>query len=119
MVQDFKQLQVWEKAKEYTVAIYKATGSFPISEQYNIVSQLRRASSSIPANIAEGCGKRTNKDFASFLHNAMGSIKECENFIILSKELGYLKEQEFNELNKQTQEIGKMLNSLIKKIQEN
>jgi four helix bundle protein len=118
MVQDFKQLQVWEKSKQFAVNIYKATASFPISEQYGIISQLRRASSSISANIAEGCGRKTNKDFASFLHNALGSNKECENFLLLSKDLGYLKEQDFQELTQRTQEVGKMLVSLIKKIQD-
>jgi four helix bundle protein len=110
---------VWRKAHEFAIAIYKITSSFPVSEQYALVSQLRRAASSIGANIAEGCGKKTNKDFANFLHNALGSTKECENHLLLSKDLGYIKEKEFFELNLQTEQIGKMLNALIKQVQNN
>jgi len=117
MPQDFKQLKVWQKSHEFTLAIYKITTNFPISEQYALVSQLRRASASIGANISEGCGRRTQKDFGSFLYNALGSSKECENHLLLSKDLGYLKEQDFIDLIKQAEEIGKMLNSLINQIQ--
>ena len=114
MVQDFKQLVVWQKSHEFTIAVYKVTASFPISEQYALVSQLRRAAASIGANVSEGCGKRTQKDFASFLYNSLGSVKECENHLLLSKDLGYVKEKEFAELTLQTEQIGKMLNALIK-----
>lgn len=117
MVQDFKQLKVWEKANQFALRTYKITSLFPVVEQYGLVSQLRRASTSISANIAEGCGRKTNRDFASFLHNALGSTKECENFLILSKDLGYIKEKEFQELLQQNQEVGKMLNSFIKQLQ--
>ena len=116
MVQDFKQLLVWHKAHAFTLAVYKVTNSFPVSEQYALVSQLRRASASVGANISEGCGRTTNKDFANFLHHSLGSCKECENHLLLSKDLGYIKESEFKELENQTQEIGKMLNALIKTI---
>jgi four helix bundle protein len=117
MVQDFKNLEVWKKSHDFTLAIYKVTNSFPVAEQYALVSQLRRASSSIGANISEGCGKRTQKDFASFLYNSLGSVKECENHLLLSKDLGYIKEQEFAELILQAEQIGKMLNALIKQVQ--
>jgi len=112
-MQDFKNLLVWQKSHEFTLAVYKVTNSFPVSEQYALVSQLRRASASIGANISEGCGRRTPKDFGSFLYNALGSTKECENHLLLSRDLGYLKEQNFIDLIKQTEEIGKMLNALI------
>lgn len=115
-MQDFRQLKVWHKSHEFTLAIYKVTTSFPASENFGLISQLRRASSSIGANIAEGCGRKTQKDFASFLHNSLGSCKECENHLILSQELGYLKEQDSKRLIDQTQEIEKMLNTLIKVI---
>jgi four helix bundle protein len=118
MVQNFKDLIVWQKSHEFTLRVYKATEKFPVSEQYALVSQLRRASASIGANISEGCGRPTNKDFCNFLHHSLGSCKECENHLLLSKDLGYIKEQEFTELNLQTDQIGKMLNGLIKKIQE-
>jgi len=117
MPQDFKQLKVWQKSHEFTLAVYKVTNSFPVSEQYSIVSQLRRASASVGANIAEGCGKRTQKDFGSFLYNALGSCKECENHLLLSKDLGYIKEQDFQELKLLAEQIGKMLTALIKQVQ--
>jgi four helix bundle protein len=113
MPQDFKRLKVWEKAHQFTLEVYRLTNKFPVSEQFGIVSQLRRASASIGANISEGCGRRTQKDFASFMYNSLGSTKECENHLLLSKDLGYLKEQEFIDLTKQAEEIGKMLNALI------
>ena len=117
MVQDFKQLKVYQKSHEFTLAVYKVTKAFPISEQYALVSQLTRASASIGANISEGCGRKTPKDFANFLHTSLGSAKECENHLLLSKDLGYLKENEFTELNNQIQEVEKMLNGLIKQVQ--
>ena len=116
-MQNFKNLLVWQKSHEFTLAVYRVTNSFPVSENFGLISQLRRASASIGANISEGCGRRTQKDFASFLFNALGSTKECENHLLLSKDLGYLKEQEFNKLINQVTEIEKMLHSLIKKIQ--
>jgi four helix bundle protein len=117
LVQDFRNLKVWQKSHEFTLAVYKATNAFPVAEQYSLVSQLRRASSSIGSNISEGTGRKTQKDFSSFLHNALGSAKECQNHLLLARDLGYLQETEFTQLINQAEEIGKMLNSLIKQVQ--
>lgn len=117
MTQDFKQLNIWQAARQFTVSVYKITNNFPVSEQFGLTSQLRRASSSITANIAEGCGRQTNKDFLRFLYMALGSLKECESFLILSQDLGFIRANEFTELNEQMEKLGKMLTNFKKQVQ--
>src|SRR5215467_11519794 len=90
-MKDFRDLKVWEKAHEPALACYAATGSFPKQEMFGLVSQIRRAGSSIPANIAEGCGRRGNGELHRFLQISMGSASELEYHLLLSKDLGYLK----------------------------
>ncbi len=115
-MQDYKKLMVWEKAHALTLDIYKITKSFPKDEQYGIVAQLRRSSSSIPANIVEGCGRKTNPDFARFLSMAIGSANETEYFILLSKDLQYISDNEFESLTQSTIEVRKMLIALTSKL---
>lgn len=116
MTQDFKQLKIWQEARQFTVSVYKITNNFPVSEQFGLTSQLRRASSSITANIAEGCGRQTNKDFLRFLYMAIGSLKECESFLILSNDLGFVRETELVGLTEQTEKLGKMLTNFKKQV---
>jgi four helix bundle protein len=115
-VKDFRSLKVWEKAHEMTIAVYKETKNFPKEELYGLVSQMRRAASSIPTNIAEGCGKHSEKEFANFLQIAMGSASETEYLIFLSGELEYISKDKTQVLINQVTEIKKMLASLIKSI---
>ena len=115
-MKDFRSLKVWEKGHEITMSVYKETKNFPKEELYGLVSQLRRASSSIPTNIAEGCGKHSDKEFANFLQIAMGSASETEYLIFLSGELEYLSKVKAQEMINQITEIKKMLASLIKSI---
>ncbi len=115
-MQDFKDLIVWKKAHENALAIYDLTKSFPKDEIYGITSQLRRASVSVPTNIAEGCGKFTKKDFANFLQISLGSSHEVEYLIFLVFELKYIDEKDYLQLNKSVNEVKAMLISLIKKI---
>ncbi len=115
-MQNYKDLQVWKKSHEISLSIYKITQSFPKEEVFGLVSQLRRASVSIPTNIAEGSGRFTQKDFASFLQISLGSSQEVEYLILLSKELNYITEAEFILLDKSIGEIKAMLISLIKKV---
>lgn len=115
-MQNYKDLQVWKKSHELTLEIYKVTKSFPKEEIFALVSQLRRASASIPTNIAEGSGRFTKKDFASFLQISLGSAQEVEYLILLSKELNFINETDFNQLEKSIGEIKAMLISLIKKV---
>lgn len=80
-MQNYKDLKVWEKAHQFTLGVYRVSRLFPKEEIYALTSQLRRAASSIAANIAEGCGKNTKKDFANFLNISLGSSNEAEYFI--------------------------------------
>ncbi|MCK4996846.1 four helix bundle protein [Candidatus Pacearchaeota archaeon] len=113
-MQDFKKLQTWKLSFEFGKEVYKITKNFPREEMYSITSQLRRASLSISANIAEGTGRNSDKDFLRFLHIAMGSLKECENFLLMSRDLNYISNEQFEKLNQDIQSIGLKLSSLIK-----
>lgn len=112
----YHNLLVWKKAHEYTLEIYKITKQYPKDELFGIVSQLRRASSSVPANIVEGSARRTDKEFCQFLIQARGSLVETQYFLELSKDLDYINEYDLNRLNKLSIEVAKMLNSFITKI---
>ena len=113
---DFKQLKVWQKAHQFTLRVYKITGTFPKDEQYGLVSQLRRASASIPTNIAEGYGRSGQIERGHFLNIAIGSANEIEYQLLLSKDLGYLTESEHEKCRAFIVEIRKMLTSLHGKI---
>ena len=112
----WKELKVWEKAHELVIKIYKETAQFPKDEIYGLTSQLRRSSSSVPANIVEGQSRNTTKEYLQFLHNSRGSLEETRYHLLLSKELGYLSEEKYQSLENQYEEASKMLNSLIKNL---
>lgn len=116
-MRDFKKLEIWKNAYSFAISIYNVTSSFPKTEQFGLTSQLRRASTSISANIAEGCGRGSKKDFLLFLYHAYGSIKECENFTLLSKDLGYIIENDYTLLANDLQLLSRMLNAFIYTIQ--
>ncbi len=115
-MRDFKNLIVWKKSHENALLIYELTKSFPKEERYGLISQLRRASVSIPTNIAEGCGKFTQKDFANFLQISLGSSHEVEYLILLSYELKYIDQTNYNNLNEAINEVKAMLIALVKKV---
>ncbi len=115
-MQNYKDLKVWEKAHLLALEIYKASKGFPKEEQFNITSQLRRASASIPTNIAEGCGKFSGKDFGNFLQISLGSANEVEYLILFSSELGFLDKSLSENFFKEIGEIKGMLIALIKKV---
>ncbi len=115
-MQNYKDLKVWEKAHQFTLLSYKVTENFPKTETYGITNQLRRASASIPANIAEGCGKNTKPDFANFLNIALGSSNASEYFLLLAKDLGYMSLENYDVLVKNINEIKAMLIALIGKV---
>lgn len=110
----FKQIKVWEKAHQLTLDIYRITMSFPQYEVYGITSQLRRASSSIPANIAEGYSRGSTKQYINFLNISNGSLSETTYFLILAHDLGYIDSNKYKVLEQQCDEIGKMINATIK-----
>lgn len=115
-MQNYKDLKVWTKAHEFTLKVYDVTKMFPKEEIYSLTNQMRRAASSVPANIAEGCGKNSKLELAHFLNIALGSANESEYFLILSKDLLYLKEESFLVLYNLINEIKSMLIALINKV---
>ena len=115
-MKDFRDLKVWEKAHALVLACYEVTKSFPRDEIFGLVSQIRRAGSSIPANIAEGCGRRGNGELHRFLQMAMGSASELEYHLLLSKDLGYLKPADHQKMQPMVEEVKRMLASLIRKV---
>jgi four helix bundle protein len=98
-MRDFRKLKTWQKAHEMALCIYKATRPFPKEELYGLVSQLRRAASSVPANIAEGCGCNGNREFARFVGIALRSASEIEYHLLLAQDLGYLDTETYESLN--------------------
>ena len=117
-MKDYKKLIVWQKAHALAVSLYKETSRFPKTEQFNLTSQLRRAATSIPTNVAEGCGKYTQLDFARFLQISLGSSNEVEYLAFLSRELGYINEEEYRNLDSKVNEVKAMLISLIIKVRK-
>lgn len=115
-MKDFRNLKVWQKSHELTLLVYKSTKSFPKEELYGLTSQMRRSSSSIPTNIAEGCGRQTNVEFSRFLQIAFGSASELEYQLLLTRDLCLLNTEEYYLLNNILIEIKKMLASLISKV---
>jgi four helix bundle protein len=115
-VKNFRDLSVWQKAHVLTLAIYRVTKKFPRDELFGLTSQMRRSSSSIAANIAEGCGRKTDADFARFLQNGFGSASELQYHLILAYDLGLLDKPEFNELSDAVVEVKKMLSVLLRKL---
>lgn len=118
-MRDFRTLKVWENAHYLTLEIYKATATFPRNELYGLTSQMRRSSVSIPANIAEGCGRGSNSDLARFLQIAFGSASELEYHLLLAHDLGFIDDITHGQLTTQVTEIKRMLSSLIKKVRIN
>ncbi|HVP36842.1 MAG TPA: four helix bundle protein [Terriglobales bacterium] len=111
----FEDLEVWKKAHGLVLTIYKLTKDFPHEEKFGLVSQMRRAAVSIPANLAEGFKKRGLKDKSNFYNIAQGSVEELRYYLILGKDLNYIPENQ--ELIDATEEIGRMLHGLIRSIQ--
>ncbi len=115
-MRDFKNLNVWRKAHELALAVYAATKKFPKEEQYGLTSQIRRSGVSIPANIAEGCGRESSAEFSRFLQIAFGSASELEYHILLANDLNFLNTGEYDSLTNDVAEVKKMLTSLIRKL---
>ena len=112
-MRDFHNDKVWEKGHQFALCIYKKTKSFPKDELFGITSQIRRAATSIPFNIAEGCGRRSDTEFAHFLNIAAGSASEVEEELLLSYDLEFLDKSSYQQLDKDVNDIKAMLNKLI------
>lgn len=113
LMNNFRELIVWQKSVELVTNIYRLTGTYPENERYNLVSQMQRAGTSIPSNIAEGAGRTSGPLFKNFLSIALGSAYELETQLIISKNLGYINGEDFNAVAKQITEIQRMIFGLI------
>jgi four helix bundle protein len=112
-VKDYKELDVWNKSVALTTELYRLTATFPDTERYGLTSQIRRAATSIAANIAEGWGRGSRREYTQFLTIARGSLLELETHLIVAGNLGFVKPNELEAVTTHLQDIGKMLNRLI------
>jgi four helix bundle protein len=115
-VKDFKELRVWAESHKLTLQLYQVTRGFPREEIYGLTSQIRRAAASIPANIAEGCGRRSDGELTRFLQIARGSASELEYHLLLSRDLKFILEGEFEELTSKLVEVQRMLTALVQRV---
>jgi four helix bundle protein len=115
-MQDFKQLRVWQAARQLRNRVYAVTRSFPVDERFGLVAQLRDAAGSVTRNIAEGTGRQSDADFKRFLHNAIASLQEVEDGLIQAVDCGYLDAQDARELFDQVTNVRRMLAGLIKRL---
>lgn len=117
-MQDFQRLKVWKKSHQLTLDIYKSTVAFPKEELYGLTSQMRRAAASIPANIAEGCGRKTNVELARFLQISMGSASELEYHLLLAHDLSYLSKSDYEHLTFTVTEVKRMITGFSQTVLE-
>ena len=115
-MKDFRELRVWGKAHEMALACYRLTAEFPRAELFGLTSQIRRCGSSIPANIAEGCGRLGNIELHRFLQIACGSASELEYHFLLAKDLGYISDADYQPIQRQVLELKRMLVALTRKV---
>lgn len=116
MVERFEELKVWQQAHELMLKIYDVSTTFPIEEKYNLTSQIRRATLSIPTNIAEGFGRYHYKENIKFLYGARGSLSEVKSLLHAAKDLNFIKKEFFNELYTRCENVGRPLNKYIETI---
>jgi four helix bundle protein len=115
-MRNYKDLRVWEEAHRLTLAVYKTTQAFPKEERFGLTSQIRRASSSIAANLAEGCGRRSDGEMGRFVQIAMGSGAELSYHLLLARDLGFVSEEQHSELNASLERVLRMLSALSAKV---
>jgi four helix bundle protein len=118
-VQDFRNLKVWQKAHALTLAVYRGTRNFPSDEKFGITSQLRRSCASIPANLAEGCARGGDIDFARFVNVAAASASETDYHLLLARDLQYLEDSVYQQLFEQVSEVKRMLNTFERTLRSN
>jgi four helix bundle protein len=115
-MRDFRTLLAWQRSHAFALGVYKLTASFPREEMYGLTSQIRRSATSVPANIAEGCGSDGGLDLARFLQIAMRSASELQYQLILARDLQYVRHDAHAELERELIEVRRMLNALIRKV---
>jgi four helix bundle protein len=116
-MKDFRDLEVWQVAHEMALMIYAMTRRFPDYERYGITSQLRRSAVSVASNIAEGRGRRTDAEFARFLHIAMGSLSELDYQVLLARDLAYITTAQLTEMDAQIESVRRMLWALCRRLE--
>ncbi len=117
-MRDFRSIKVWEKGHQLTLVVYQVTQKFPSDERFGLTSQMRRASSSIPTNIVEGCGRVGDLELARFMQISMGSASELEYLILLAQDLNLIDQHLYKQLQTQTLEVKRMLASFIKRLRK-
>ena len=117
MLKNYKELSIWQKSYQLCLEIYRITKEFPKEERYGLTSQIRRASVSIPSNIAEGYGRKTTPEYLRALYVAYGSNCELETQILLSGDLGYINEEDMKKLQKAIGDVERMLKALIRALE--
>ena len=117
-MRNYRDLRVWDEAHRLTLAIYQVTASFPKEERFGLTSQIRRASASIAANLAEGCGRRSDGEMGRFVQIAMGSGSELSYRLMLSRVLKFLPQEEYANLNPRLERVMKMLSALASKMKK-
>jgi four helix bundle protein len=116
-MRNYKKYDVWLKSHELVKIIYRdITPGFPKIEEYGLANQIRRAAYSVPVNIAEGCGRKSEKDFAHFLDTSLGSTHELEYCLLLAQELNFIRKKEYEEVNEAVNKVKAMIINLIKSI---
>ncbi|HEY5553001.1 MAG TPA: four helix bundle protein [Opitutaceae bacterium] len=118
-MRDYTKIDAWRLADDLTVAIYERSQNFPREELYSLTNQLRRAAYSVPANIAEGASRESQRDYLHFLYIARGSLSEAQYFLHLSRRLGYLADADAARLTEQSREVFACLHGLIKAVEKN
>lgn len=116
MTQSFKDIIAWQKSHQFVLLVYRITNSFPVHERFGLCSQFQRAAVSIPANIAEGYKKLGRADKLRLMNVAQGSLEECRYYILLSKDLNYITDNDYYKLTWSIEEVSKMLNAYCKSI---
>jgi four helix bundle protein len=116
-IDSYRDLRVWKEAMDLAVQCYEATKAFPREEMFGFVTQIRRAASSVPANIAEGYGRESTGSYAHFLRTAQGSLKELETHLLLATRVGLMPETKSEPLIQQSDVVGRMLHGLIRSIE--
>jgi four helix bundle protein len=117
-MRNYRDLQVWKKAHDLTLELYRVSQRFPREEMYGITGQLRRAAVSIGANLAEGCGRRTSNELARFVRVAMGSASELDYHILLCRDIGLMSSDDFSISTAKLTEVRKMLTSFLQSVEE-
>jgi four helix bundle protein len=115
-MQDYRKLQIWQKAHQITLKVYKLTKSFPADERFGLISQMQRCAVSIPSNIAEGSARGSDADFARFIAIAMGSGAELDYQLLLAHELGYVSEEAHQTTTQELNDLRRMMNAFYRRL---